>query len=42
MKTTDENDQGEKYMDYEAEGVRPKGRPKKTSSEVGEKDCRTR
>jgi len=26
-------------MDYEVEGVRPRGRPKKTWSEVIEKDC---
>jgi len=29
-------------MDYEAKGVRPRGRPKKTWSEVTEKDCQTR
>jgi len=28
-------------MDYEVEGVRPIGRPKKTWSEVVEKDCWT-
>jgi len=26
-------------MDYEVEGVRPRGRPKKTWSAVVEKDC---
>jgi len=31
-----------KYMDFEVEGVRPRGRPKKTWSKVMEKDCRTR
>jgi len=29
-------------MDYEVEGVRPRGRPKKTWSKVTEKDCETR
>jgi len=29
-------------MDYEVEGVRPKGTPKKTWSEVIKKDCQTR
>jgi len=28
-------------MDFEVEGVRPRGRPKKTWSEVIEKDCHT-
>jgi len=28
-------------MDYEVEGVRPKGTPKKTWSEVIEEDCQT-
>jgi len=27
-------------MDFEVEGVRPRGRPKKTWTEVIEKDCR--
>jgi len=26
-------------MNYEVEGVRPKGRPKKTWTEIVEKDC---
>jgi len=30
-----------KCMDYEVEGVRPRGRPKKTWSEVIGKDCLT-
>ena len=34
----DENDWAKKCMDYEVEGVRPRGRPKKTWSEVIEKD----
>ena len=29
-------------MDYEVEGVKPRDRPKKTWSEVIEKDCQTR
>ena len=32
---------GEKCVDYEVEGVRPRGRPKKTCSEVIEKVCQT-
>jgi len=28
--------------DFEVEGVRPRGRPNKTSTEVIEKDCQTR
>jgi len=28
-------------MDFEVEGVRPRGGPKKTWSEVREKDCQT-
>jgi len=34
----DKNDL-EKCVDYEAEGVKPRGRPKKTWNEVVEKDC---
>jgi len=34
-----ENDWVKKCMDYEVEGVRPRCRPKKTRSEVIEKDC---
>jgi len=37
----DENDWMKKCMDYEVEGVIPRGRPKKTWSEVIEKDCHT-
>jgi len=32
----------DKFVDFEMEGVRPRGRPKKTCSEVTEKDCQTR
>jgi len=30
-----------KYMEYEVEGVRPRGRPKKTWREIVEKDCQS-
>jgi len=29
-------------MEYEVEGARPRGRPKKTWREIVEKDCQTR
>jgi len=29
-------------MEYEAKGDRPKGRPKKTWTEITEKDCKAR
>jgi len=29
-------------MEYEVEGARPRGRPKKTWSEIVEKDCQSR
>jgi len=31
-----------KHMEYEAEGARPRGRPKKTWTEVVQKDCHAR
>jgi len=31
-----------KCMEYEVEGARPRGRPKKTWREIVEKDCRAR
>jgi len=34
-----ENDQVKKCMDYEVKGVTPASKPKKTWSEVIEKDC---
>jgi len=34
------NDWVKKYMEYEVEGARPRGRPKKTWREIVEKDCR--
>ena len=30
------------FMEYEVEGSRPRGRPKKTWKEVVQKDCQTR
>ena len=38
----DENVSAKKCMNYEVEGVRPRGRPMKTWSEVTEKDYQTR
>jgi len=35
----EDNDWVKKYMEYEVEGVRPRGRPKKTWGEIVEKDC---
>jgi len=29
-------------MEYEVEGARPRGRPKKTWREIAEKDCKAR
>ena len=37
----DENDWVKKYMEFEVGDVTPRGRPKKTWSEVIEKDCQT-
>jgi len=37
----DENDWVKKCIDYEAKGIRRRGRPRKTCSEVTEKDCHT-
>jgi len=31
-----------KCMEYEGEGARPRGRPKKTWTEILEKDCQAR
>jgi len=36
------NDWVKKCMEYEVEGTRPRGRPKKTWREIVEKDCRAR
>ena len=35
------NDWVKKCVEYEVEGPRPRGRPKRTWREVVEKDCRT-
>jgi len=35
----EDNDWLKKCMEYEVEGARPRGRPKKTWSEMVEKDC---
>jgi len=36
----DDNDWVKKCMEYDVEGARPRGRPKKTGREIMEKDCR--
>jgi len=36
----EDNDWAKKYMEYEVEGARPRGRPKKTWREIVEKDCK--
>ena len=36
----EDDDWVKKCMEYEAEGPRPRGRPKRTWTEVVEKDCR--
>jgi len=38
----EDNDWVKKCMEYEAEGTRPRGRPKRTWREVVEKDCQAR
>jgi len=35
----EDNDRVKKCMEYEVEGARPRGRPKKTWREIVEKDC---
>jgi len=37
-----DNDSVKKCMEYELEGARPRGRPKKTWREIVEKDCQMR
>jgi len=37
-----ENEWVKKCLDYEVEGVRSRGRPKITRTEIVEKDCQTR
>ena len=36
----EDNDWVKKCMEYEVEGTRPRGRPKKTWRQIVEKDCR--
>jgi len=38
----EDNDWVKKCMEYEVEGARPRGRPKKTWTEIVDKDCRAR
>ena len=38
----EDNDWVKKCMEYEVEGARPRGRPKKTWTEIVEKDCKER
>jgi len=38
----EDTDSVKKYMEYEVEGSRPRGRPKRTWKEVVQKDCQTR
>jgi len=39
MLRKEDNDWVKKCMEYEVEGVRPRGKPKKTWREIVEKDC---
>ena len=38
----DDNDWVKKCMEYEVEGTRPRGRPKRTWREIVERDCQAR
>jgi len=38
----EDNDWMKKCMEYEVEGARPRGRPKKTWREIVKKDCQVR
>jgi len=38
----EDNDWVKKCMEYDVEGARPRGRPKKTWREIVEKDCQAR
>ena len=40
MLRKEDNDWVKKCMEYEVEGVRPRGRPKKTWRKIVEKDCK--
>jgi len=39
---TENNDWVKKCMEYEVEGARPRGRPKRTWKEAVQKDCQAR
>jgi len=38
----EDNDCVKKFIEYEVEGAGPRGRPKKTWTEIVEKDCQAR
>ena len=38
----EDNDSVKKCMEYKVEGARPRGRPKKTWTEIVPKDCQSR
>jgi len=42
LRKEQDNDWVKKCMEYEVDGARPRGRPKKTWREIVEKDCQTR
>jgi len=42
LRKDDDDDWVKKCMDYEVEGPRPRGRPKRTWREVVREDCKTR
>jgi len=42
MTITNNNGLNAECMDYEVEGARPRGRPKKTWTEIVENDCKAR
>ena len=42
MLRKEDNDWVKKCMEYEEKGVRPRGRSKKTWTEIVEKDCQAR
>jgi len=42
LRKKDDDDWVKKCMEYEVEGPRPRGRPKRTWTEVVEKDCQAR
>ena len=42
LRKEDDDDWVKKCMEYEVEGPRPRGRPKRTWTEVVEKDCQAR